>query len=295
MVELRCVGHALLNHPRAQVANGIALYLPALFFVFCTVVLAVNVAHVMPVIAVGIAKQERRTMSLSCPVDESGCGHMDCPHVLPIHVRRLQAECCGASLDVASRRLREMGVLVVHIVFTHVDDRQLEQLRQVHYFVQHALPERAFTEKARRNPTVAQALRGESCARRDSYTAGDDRVGTEVTSVGISNVHRSAFAAAIPSFLTQQFSKHPLRRGSFGEAMSVATMRAGDVVILPQRFANPHRHRFFADVQVSQSWHQSARIQLVHLLFERANAHHLTVHGQIALDGYARSLRSFRG
>src|SRR5256886_4489840 len=59
--------------------------------------------------------------------------------------------------------------------------------------------------------------------------------------------------------------------------MPVTAVRAGDVVGLPQRFANPNRHRFFPDIQMRQSRHQRAHIELVHLVFKLADHHHAPI------------------
>src|SRR5947199_89324 len=59
--------------------------------------------------------------------------------------------------------------------------------------------------------------------------------------------------------------------------MPVTAVRAGDVVGLPQRFANPNRHRFFPDIQIRQSRHQRAHIELVHLVFKLADHHHAPI------------------
>src|SRR6266576_3960420 len=61
------------------------------------------------------------------------------------------------------------------------------------------------------------------------------------------------------------------------QAMPVTAVRAGDVVGLPQRFANPNRHRFFPDIQMRQSRHQRAHIELVHLVFKLADHHHAPI------------------
>src|SRR6266852_7789713 len=62
--------------------------------------------------------------------------------------------------------------------------------------------------------------------------------------------------------------------------MPVAAVRAGNVVLPGQRFANAHRNRFLADVQMREARHQRARVQFIHLLFEQADAHHLPVQPQ---------------
>src|SRR5262245_9791876 len=60
--------------------------------------------------------------------------------------------------------------------------------------------------------------------------------------------------------------------------MPVTAMRAGDVIVRPQRFAHAHGHGLFAYIKVRQAGHQSARVEIVHLLFEQPDRHHPPVH-----------------
>src|ERR1700691_2771923 len=59
--------------------------------------------------------------------------------------------------------------------------------------------------------------------------------------------------------------------------MTMSAVRAGDVVVRPQRLADSDRYRFFPRIQMGQSRHQGARVEFVDLLLEQANAHHATV------------------
>jgi hypothetical protein len=68
-----------------------------------------------------------------------------------------------------------------------------------------------------------------------------------------------------------------VRRRALGQAMAMATVRAGDVIVRPERLAHTDRDRLFSNIEVSQSRHQRACIQIVHPLFEQANGDHLTV------------------
>src|SRR5215831_17229954 len=70
--------------------------------------------------------------------------------------------------------------------------------------------------------------------------------------------------------------------------MPVPAVRAGDVVGVLQRFTNPHGHGFFADVQVRQPRHERARVKLIHLLFEQADAYHLPVHSNCQFRWHSR-------
>src|ERR1700731_2209181 len=78
--------------------------------------------------------------------------------------------------------------------------------------------------------------------------------------------------------------------------MAVAAMRASDVVVRAQRFADPDGNCFFTNVQMSQARHQCARVQLVHLLLEQSNAEHPPVHaGPFLQSKLGICWRLFRG
>src|ERR1700681_3226920 len=72
-------------------------------------------------------------------------------------------------------------------------------------------------------------------------------------------------------------------------------MRAGDVIVAVKRFANSHRNRLFADVQVCETRHEGTRIQIVDLLLEQANGHHLPVHVKQLFGTDLRSSAGWRG
>ena len=58
----------------------------------------------------------------------------------------------------------------------------------------------------------------------------------------------------------------------------MASMRAGDVIVRPESFADADGNRLLADVQVGKPRHQGPRVQIVHLVFKHANSEHLPVH-----------------
>src|ERR1019366_2528726 len=172
----------------------------------------------------------------------------------------------------------EMGVLVVHVVLADVDHRQLPQRREIHDFVKRALAERTFTKKADRDLMGAQMFCGEGGAGGDTDASAHDGVGPEVAGGGIGDMHRSTFAFAVPGFFTEQFGKHAVGRGALGETVSVAAMRAGDVVVFVQHGTDADRNRFFADVEMGEPRHESAGIDVVHMFFEKADRHHVVEH-----------------
>jgi hypothetical protein len=75
--------------------------------------------------------------------------------------------------------------------------------------------------------------------------------------------------------------------------MAMAAMGAGNVVVVSQRFTDPYSHGFLPYIQVSQTWHASAGVQFVHLLFKHPNAEHLKVESNpIRLGRFAGGAKS---
>ena len=93
----------------------------------------------------------------------------------------------------------------------------------------------------------------------------------EIAGVLIGDMHGAAFAAAVAGFLAEQFGEHFVHRCALGEAMAVAAVGAGNVIIPAQRFTHAHGNRFFADIEMSQTRHLGAEIKLVDLLFEQTD------------------------
>ena len=90
-------------------------------------------------------------------------------------------------------------------------------------------------------------------------------------------MHRAAFAAAVAGLLAQQFGEHTVQRGALGQAMAVAAVRAGDVIVLPQSLADSDGNRLLANVKVGDARHARAGVELVGRLLKRAYFDHLLI------------------
>src|SRR5580700_3273584 len=155
-LQLRGIRDFLFDHPRREILDGIALGLPHLLFLLRAVVFPVDVPDVMPGIAIGIAKQERRAFTLARAVHQFLRSGMHCPHILSIRALRVHPKRSSTSKNVPRGRLRIMRVLGIKIVLANVNHRQLPKRRQVHHFVENALPQRAFPKKTDRDLARAQ-------------------------------------------------------------------------------------------------------------------------------------------
>src|SRR5262245_4010595 len=93
------VGEALRREAPRQRLERIVLAHPLLLFL-TRPVLAVDVADVMAVVAVGLALEKRRAVAAACALDEATHHGVDALHVLPVDRLRVDAEGPRASEDL---------------------------------------------------------------------------------------------------------------------------------------------------------------------------------------------------
>src|SRR5262245_20426855 len=112
-IQLGFVGEVFFNQRIAEQRDRIALGLPHLFFLFRSIVLACDVAHVMSMEAIRVANKERRTGTPAHSLDNFLRRRINRSHVLSIDVLAFDAETFGARQDVTGERLGVVRVLVV--------------------------------------------------------------------------------------------------------------------------------------------------------------------------------------
>src|ERR1700730_12717035 len=126
-IKRRRVSKLLLNQPLPEIRDRIPLRLPKLFLLLGAVVFAVDVAHVMSVIAIGIAEQERRTVTLAGAIHQALGDVVNRAHVLSIHAGGFQSKRGCSHQDVSGCGFRVMRVFGIKIVLADVDHRKLEK------------------------------------------------------------------------------------------------------------------------------------------------------------------------
>ena len=65
--------------------------------------------------------------------------------------------------------------------------------------------------------------------------------------------------------------------------MTMTAVCAGDVIVLPQCLTDADGDRFLADIEMRESGHLGAEVELIDLFFEQANFQHLAVEVKPAL------------
>src|SRR3989454_4796172 len=287
-LEDALVGELLRGEPPGQRVERIVLGHPLLLLLLRAIDLAVDVADVMAVVAIGLALQERRALAAARTLDEPPHGRVDELHVLAVDALGVDPEGPGAGEDLAGGGLGAGRVLAVEVVLADVDHRQHPERGHVHHLVQEALAERAVAEEAHRDLPAAPHLRRQRGPGRDPGRPAHDGIRAEVAHLGIGDVHRAALAATVARLLAEQLREHPADGRPLGEAMAVSAMRARDEVVAAQRLADADGDGLLADVEVGEAWHLRALVELVHLLLEGADLRHLAVHVEVLLEVHPR-------
>src|SRR5215475_15358449 len=233
-------------------------------------------------------------MSPAGAIHQSLCGVIDSANVLSINGSSFQPESGRAAQNVARCRFRVVRVFGVQVVLTDIDHGKQVKLSQVHHFVEHALSQSAFPEEADPHLVLSQALCGERRSGGNAGTAAHNSVRSEVAGRRVGNMHGASLALAVAGLFPQQLGEHSIGGSTFRQAVSVAAMRAGDVIRRFQRLAHTNCYRFFTDVEVRQSGHQRTRIEFVDLFFKQADGQHLAVHA-VPLSNLLRRARRLRG
>src|SRR5271156_549871 len=230
LIQCGSIGEFLVNQPFPKIRDRIPLSLPHLLFLLRAVIFAVDVADVMSVIAISIAEQEAGAVAAARAIHQPPSAVMNGAHVLTINARSFQTERGRAHQNVPRRSLREMGVFRIEIILANIDHRKLEKLCKIHHFIQHTLTERAFPEETYCHATVSKSASRKCRACCNAGATAYNRVRSQVPRGRVCNVHGPAFALAVPRLLPQQLGEHFIRGSAFRQAMSMAAMRAGDVV-----------------------------------------------------------------
>src|ERR1019366_6127771 len=122
-----------------------------------------------------------------------------------VHAGGFQAEGGRSHQDISGRGFRVMRVFRIEIVLADVDHGKLKELGEIHHFVQHTLAERASPEEPSQPPAVTETPSRKRGSSRNAGAAAYDRIRSQVAGGRVRNVHRTAFALAVPGLFAQQF------------------------------------------------------------------------------------------
>src|SRR5579864_146435 len=103
LIERCRAGMPLRQQPTRMQLDRIALRLPVLLFLLRAVIFAIDIAHVMTAVAVGVGLQKRRSLPGPRALYQSRCDFIDSAHILAVDYCRFQPERRGASQNRSSR------------------------------------------------------------------------------------------------------------------------------------------------------------------------------------------------
>src|SRR5258705_6880925 len=141
------ISQALAFEPSGEGLERIALAHPLLLLV-PRAVLAVDVADVMAVVAVGLALEERRPLAPPRTLHEAPHRRVDRLDVLAVDALGVDAQRARARQDLAGNGLGPGRVLAGEGVLADIDDARLPDRRHVHRVVEQALTQRAVAEES---------------------------------------------------------------------------------------------------------------------------------------------------
>src|SRR6266567_7965029 len=229
-------------------------------------------------VAIGIAEQKSWPLALACPLDCSEGRRVDGPNVLTIYFFSRYAKSGGSGAYLTGSGFTVMCIFVVEVVLTYVDHRQLPQRRLVHDLIHDPLIDGPISKETDGYLVRMSHLAGHGSASGDTNATSNDRIGPQVASFLVSNVHRAAFAFAIARCFAQQFGIHTIDRSPLGKTVPVATMRTGDVVIVAQSFTHAYGYSLLTAIQMSETGHFAGGIEFIDMLFKDADFEHLLIH-----------------
>ena len=87
-------------------------------------------------------------------------------------------------------------------------------------------------------------------------------------------MHRATTAAAVAGLLSEKLGHHALHIGALGDAVAVATVRRGDVVVLVEGETSAGRYSLLADREVHGAVHEPTAVQVFHCFFKAADLPH---------------------
>ena len=126
----------------------------------------------------------------------------------------------------------------------------------------------------------AEQLEAVAGARALQDAGTDDAAGAHQADFGGEEVHAAAAPLGAAGRLAEELSRHRARADPFRQGVTVPAMGAEDDIVLAQVGADAGRDRFFPDISVAGTGHQSHLVGAGELLFGPANQNHHAVKRQ---------------
>ena len=200
------------------------------------------------------ALQQPRTAALAGAGDHLAGRLVDGEEVGAVHRDARHAEPGGAvHVTVHRGGVVARGGLGVGVVFHHEDGRELPHRGQVEALQEVAGVGGAVADEADRHAAVLLVLGCQRGAAHQRRAGAEDAVGPHHAQVDIGDVHGAALAAAGAGGAPVQFGEHASDVDALGDAVAVAAVGTGNVVVLAQVQHDAGGGRFLARVQMHEA------------------------------------------
>src|SRR5262245_16932011 len=208
----------------------------------------------MTIVAVDFARDQSGTAPIPRPSHRLAGGFIHSEEIVAIHAHAGHAEPAGAIREVvAGGRIVAGSGVGVTIVFDDEDTRQTPDCSEVETLERGPLIRSSVTDKAHSNSTSAKFLSRQCGSTSQRRTAAHDPVGAQHSLAEISNVHRATLARTESILLAVNLSHHPIHVTPFGNAVTMATMSAGELVAVVEVHANACGNRFLSRIEMDEA------------------------------------------
>src|ERR1051326_3701509 len=141
----------------------------------------------MAVKAVSVAEHESWPFASARALHQPLRRFIHSANVLTIHDFAWDTKGGGSLGQIASSRLGVMGIFVVHVVFTDVNDRELPQRGHIHDLVEDTLTQRAIAKEADGHLVAAAHLDRHSSPGGDTRTSAYNGIRAQVAGILVGN------------------------------------------------------------------------------------------------------------
>jgi hypothetical protein len=122
----------------------------------------------------------------------------------------------------------------IMVVLAHKNNGEAQDSGQVERFVEDTSSHGAVTEECHADLIGFFDAACQRCTTGNGKPIPDNCIGAQIASLDIGDVHRTALASTVAVLAAVDFGHHVLEFGALGDAVTVAPMCTGDIVIWTQ-------------------------------------------------------------
>ena len=274
-VELVGLEQPRLGHPLAEQLQAILVGLQMLDLAGPPI--GHRVALEVAVVAHELDVDDARPLAVAGALDRLARGIPDLEEVVAVDAARRDAVGPAALDQIAGASPGAGCGFGVAIVLEDEDRRQVPDLGEVHALGGRALIGAAVADERDRDAAGLERLGGQRGAADQRRPAADDAVRAHHALGQIGDVHRAALAAAKAVLAAEDLGHHRLDVAALGDAVAVAAVGRGDVILVVQMQADADPGRLLAGIEMDETRDVARRELLVDGVLELADGAHLPV------------------